>query len=168
MSTVVVSADSNGNIIGVSENNPEYGYVRVVSTATQINNEGWLRTVRRSALIKGMVSDLTTVGFKAGDTLPGKIVVKESLQPFNPNNPERDLKIAGDTGIVCRVDDQPIYRQSFYTSDPNAEDELIMHTNGDEIRQIQGANRTLSKLAVRNTVVRPGKSVKTLEELANL
>ena len=26
---VVVAADKNGNIIGVSQNNPEYGYVRV-------------------------------------------------------------------------------------------------------------------------------------------
>ena len=169
MNTVVVTADSNGNVIGVSENNPDYGYVRVISTATQINSDGWLRTVKRSALIKGLVSDLTTAGFNSGDTLPGRIVVRESLEPFNPNNPDRDLKIAGDSGIVCRVDDQPIYRQSFYTSNPNAEDELIMHTNGDEIRQVQSANRTLSKLVVRSSDSKPAKNVfKTLEELAAL
>ena len=46
--------------------------------------------------------------------LPGKIVVVESLTPFNPENPDRDLKIAGGTGVICRIDDQPIYRQTFY------------------------------------------------------
>jgi len=106
---VHVTADQDGNIIGVSQNNPEYGYVRVEQIATTINTEGWLRRAKRSALIKGKVEDLMATGFRKDQELPGKIIVIESHVPFNPENPERDLKIAGDTGIVCRVDDQPIY-----------------------------------------------------------
>lgn len=149
MSKVTVVADKNGNVIGVSQNNPDYGYIRVEQTAIQINNEGWLRNVKRSALIKGKTEDLLSTGYAEGTTLPGKIVVVESLVPFNTENPDRDLKIAGDTGIVCRIDDQPIYRQSFYTSNPSACDELITHDNSDEIRDVQTAQREMSSFKVR-------------------
>jgi hypothetical protein len=146
MNKVTVTADQNGNIIGVSQNNPEYGYVRVEQNVTQIDQRGWLKNVKRSTLIKGTVADLTASKLKAGSEIPGKIVVIESLTPFNQENPERDLKIAGDSGIVCRIDDQPIYRQTFYTPDVNASDELIMHNNTDEIREVMEATRALASL----------------------
>lgn len=149
MSKVTVVADKNGNVIGVSANNPDYGYIRVEQQAIQINNEGWLRNVKRSALLKGKTEDLLSTGYTEGTTLPGKIVVVESLVPFNTENPDRDLKIAGDTGIICRIDDQPIYRQSFYTSNSNAVDELITHDNSDEIRDVQTAQKEMSSFKVR-------------------
>ena len=108
MSKVVVTGDQNGNVIGVSENNPDYGYVRVEQTGTFINDQGWLRSSKRSTLIKGLVRDLEEANFSIGQEMPGKIVVVESLIPFNPENPDRDLKIAGTTGVICRIDDQPI------------------------------------------------------------
>lgn len=143
---VRVTGDENGNVIGVSTNNPEYGYVRVEQSVTQINEQGWLRISKRSALIKGKVEDLKAVNFTAGQELPGKIVVIESLVPFNPDNPDRDLKIAGSTGVVCRIDDEPIYRQTFYTSNENASDELLMHTNSDEIKEVQSASRLMEAM----------------------
>lgn len=153
MSKVVVTADANGNVIGVSKNNPEYGYVRIEQTVNQINDRGWLRIVKRSALVKGLVKDLIEAGFTAGKELPGKIVVVESFQPFNTENPDRDLKIAGDTGIICRVDDEPIYRQTFYTSNPEAVDVLIMHTNTEEIREVQASLKAVESLSTRKTTV---------------
>ena len=59
--------------------------------------------------------------------------MKDSLQPFNKKNPERDYKIAGKSGVVCCKEDQPIYRKNFYTLDPNASDIKLQHTNGEEI-----------------------------------
>lgn len=150
MSKVVVTADANGNVIGISKNNPEYGYVRVEQTVNQINDRGWLRTVKRSALIKGQIKDLVEAGFTEGKQLPGKIVVVESFKPFNPENPDRDLKIAGDTGVICRVEDEPIYRQTFYTFNENAVDEFIMHTNTNEIREVQLAQKTVKELEVKS------------------
>jgi len=94
-SKVRVAADINGNVIGVSQNNPEYGYVRVEQSVTQISEAGWLKPVKRSALIKGKVEDLAEAGFVEGHELSGKIIVRESLTAFNPENPDRDLKIAG-------------------------------------------------------------------------
>jgi hypothetical protein len=153
MSKVVVTADQNGNVIGVSENNPEYGYVRVEQTGSFINDQGWLRISRRSALIKGLVKDLVETNFSAGQEIAGKIVVIESLTPFNSENPERDLKIAGDTGVICRYDDQPIYRQSFYTSNMNANDQFIVHTNSQEIKEVQAAQRSISALTLKTEAV---------------
>lgn len=149
ISKVTVTADMNGNVIGVSQNNPEYGYIRVEQVAIQINDQGWLRKLRRGALIKGKVEDLVACDYKEGDEIDGKIVVRESLTPFNPENPDRDLKIAGDTGIICRVDDQPIYRQTFFTTNQNAIDEFIMHTNSEEIKEVQVAQRAMSTLKNR-------------------
>lgn len=143
MSKATVTADKTGNVIGVSQNNPEYGYLRVEQETTQINDQGWLRKVKRGALIKGLVQDLIDCNYKAGDQITGKIVVRESLTPFNPNNPDRDLKIAGTTGVICRIDDQPIYRQTFFTNDLEANDQFIMHSNGDEIREVQSAQKEL-------------------------
>jgi hypothetical protein len=152
---VKVTADQNGNIIAVSPNNPEYGFVRVEQIVTQIDQRGWLKNVKRSTLIKGLVEDLIKSGFKAGFELTGKIVVIESLTPFNQENPDRDLKIAGDSGIVCRIGDEPIYRQTFFTPDVNAQDQLIMHDNTEEIREVMTAARALNSLRSQIPVEEP-------------
>ena len=145
---VKVTSDENGNVIGVFRNNPEYGYSRVEQTAPVISDKGWLRVSSRSSFIKGKVSDLQACNYRKDQELPGKIVVIESLIPFNMENPDRDLKIAGDSGVICRVDDQPIYRQAFYTTNGNAQDELLFHTNTDEIKEVLVAQRAMSSLKV--------------------
>ena len=155
MSKVTVTADPSGNVVGVSTNNPEYGFIRVEQVATQINDEGWLKHVRRSALIKGKVEDLVECGYQEDQEILGKIVVRESLEPFNVNNPDKDLKLAGSTGIICRIDDQPIYRNTFFTTNLNSQDEFIMHDNGDEIRDVQGAQRAMKSI--------PGLTIKKAE-----
>ena len=152
MSKVTVMGDANGNVIMQSPNNPEYGCIRVEQSAIQINETGWLRTVKRSALLKGKMTDLLGANYRVGDTLPGKIVVVESLTPFNQDSPDRNLKLAGSTGIVCRVDDEPIYRETFYTTNPNAYDEFIQHTNTDEIREVMNAQREMNRLKVDDIV----------------
>lgn len=146
MSKVTVAADKNGNVIGISPNNPEYGWIRVEQNARVINDRGWLRNAKRSALIKGKVEDLVASNYKDGEEITGKIIVVESHEAFNPENPDRDIKIAGDTGVICRVDDQPIYRQTFFTPNVNAQDELIMHTNAEEIKEVQNAQRAIGSL----------------------
>ena len=148
VSPVTVAGDILGNVVNVSQNNPEYGYIRVQQVVTSFNETGWLKVSKRSALLKGKVEELTALDLRVDNELPGKIVVKESHEPFNPQTPDRDLKIAGDTGIVCRVGDQPIYRQTFYTQDINAEDTLIMHDNTEEIKE---ALRAMKEVKVLST-----------------
>ena len=161
-SSVKVVADDQGNVIGISKNNPEYGYVRIQQEAMAFNQQGWVSRSLRSTLIKGKVEDLVATNFKAEQVLSGKIVVKESLEPFNSENPDKNFKIAGSTGIICRYNDQPIYRQTFYTQNESAIDEFIMHTNSDEIRDVMQAQKELSSLS---GLISRSKSAKQEAEL---
>lgn len=145
MQKVKVTADKNNNVITVSPNNPEYGWI-IVEQMTAVLENGWMKNVLRKARINGKVEDLAQAKFTAGQELPGKIVVIESTTPFNTENPDRDLKIAGKTGVICRYYDEPIYRQAVYTSNPNLVDELIPHTNAEEIREVVLAQKMLADL----------------------
>ena len=135
---VNIVADDMGNVIRQSQSNPEYGYVRLQQNRVTIGANSWVKNSNRSTLLLGKIEDLQALNLKANETLPGKIIVKESVEPFSSTDPDRDLKYAGDTGIICAVDGQPIYRKSFFTADMNAEDVLVAHDNGHAIREANG------------------------------
>ena len=137
--SVKVAADDLGNVIRVSSNNPEYGVIRVVQESVQFNN-GWMRRKEKSALIPGFVEDLQSLKWKNGQEVEGQVVVKESLEPFNENDPDRDLKYAFAGGTLCVYEDQPIYRRTFFTTDMNDTDEYVQHTNSSEIREASAEN----------------------------
>lgn len=127
---IQIIADDNGNKIRVSANNPEYAHVRLVQEKIWIAPSGWVRKRSMSTLLHGKLEDLKDLGINKMKYLPGQIVITES---FNGN--DRDLKYAGETGVICRVDDQPIYRVTEYDASNTRVDTLIAHTNGDEIRE---------------------------------
>lgn len=133
-SRVKVTADELGNVVVVSKNNPEWGHIRVEQTRITIDDNGFARKKTISALIHGTTDDLTDFGWRAGQQLDGKIIFKESLEPFNVKDPERDYKVAGKTGIVCCLDGQPIYRKTFYTTNASAQDIAVAHNNVEDIR----------------------------------
>lgn len=162
MSKVTVIADKDGHIVSVSENNPEYGSIRVEQIVPQIDTKGWLRNVRRTAFINGKAEDLVKLKYKKGDEIQGKIVIKESLEPFYLQNPDKHLKIAGESGIVCRIDDQPIYRNTIFTTNLNAEDSLISHNNSEEIKDVNAAVREIKSL--RNTQKLKGRRKTNIED----
>lgn len=153
-SKVNVCADDMGNVINQSKNNSEYGYVRLQQVRVTFGNNGWVKKSNVSTLLQGKVEDLQSLNFKAGDEIAGKIVIKEQLDPFNSNDPERDYKYAGDTGIVCCVDGQPIYRKAMFTADTTAQDVLIAHTNGQDIKDANGTSSAKS-----NSISVPAASV---------
>lgn len=130
---VRVVADELGNPI-VQTSNPEIGYVKLEQNVKTFEN-GWLRNQKRTALIFGKIEDLKSFNFKQNQELDGKIVINESFTPFNASNAERELKIAGKTGIHCHVDGQPIYRISRYTTNLEEQDVFIQHNNTEEIRE---------------------------------
>lgn len=131
---VKVVADATGAIVNVSSNNPEYGYVRFEQVRSVIDDNGFLRRKSISSLVHGTVEELTAMNFYAGQELPGSIIIQESLAPFSAKSPQRDLKIAGDTGIVCTVEGQPIYRRTMYSAASNAQDTLVKHDNVEQLR----------------------------------
>jgi len=141
-SKVNILADDMGNVIRQSSNNSEYGYVRLQQDRVTFGNNGWVKKSNVSTLLHGKLEDLQSLNLEAGGTLPGKLIIRESLEPFSKNDPDRDMKYAGETGIVCCVDGQPIYRKTFYVVDQTAEDVLIAHNNGDAIREANGTATT--------------------------
>ena len=136
---VAVADATTGAVIAKSENNPEYGYVRLEQTRLIIEDSGFMKSKVVSALIHGTIAELQKAGFYAGQELPGGIYVKESLEPFNKTNPERDLKVAGSTGIPCTLNGQPIFRKTYYTLAANAQDVIVKHDNVDQIRSAYDA-----------------------------
>ena len=145
---VNIVADDMGNIIRQSSNNAEFGHIRLEQQTVTFGNTGWVKSSNRTTLLHGKMDDLQSLNLNESTPLNGKIIVKESVTPFSNNDPDRDLKIAGETGIICSVDDQPIYRKTFFVADITAKDVLIAHTNGDAIREANG----LTSNAVKTTV----------------
>ena len=143
---VKVIADANGVVINQSANNPEYGFVRLEQPRTMIDDNGFLRRKSVSTLILGELDVLKASGFYNGQELPGNIIVKESMEPFSKKNPERDYKVAGETGILCTVAGAPIYRKTVYTTASNAEDVTIKHDNVTELRNAYAAQTSSSAI----------------------
>lgn len=134
---VKVTASSTGAVVNPSKNNPEFGYIRLEQRSHTFDENGFMRPVVKSALIKGKVSDLGTLGYTKGQALEGQIVVTESTTPSNPDNLEQDLKVAGDSGVVCSIGGEKIYRTARYTMDLEAQDTLLSHDNKDAIKTAQ-------------------------------
>ena len=150
-SKVTVLADeTTKTVVNVSQNNSDYGYVRVQQIRTMIDENGFLRRKPVSALIPGTLIELTEAGFYAGQQLDGKIVIEESLEPFNEKNPERDLKIAGETGVVCTFGGLPIYRRTKFTFDGVAADTLVKHDNVDQLRAAYAKTSKNNSDAIQN------------------
>lgn len=150
MTQVKVVAMQDGSIVKQSSN-PEFGFIRVTQETVSIVN-GWIRKNSRSALINGGYSDLLSMGLKAGSTFPGKLVIDESLEPFNPGPYEdRDIKYAFEGGPMCVFEDMPIYRRTRYTENVSELDTLIQHTNVDEIRGAVAQRKQVAEVT-ENTV----------------
>jgi len=167
---VKIAPDELGNVIRVSKNNSDYGHVRITYNSVGFSASGWVNPVNLSALIHGKVEDLNDIGIAKMETLPGKIYVREQFEAFSEVDPNRDLKIAGDTGVVCVGTDTdtgeidcPIYRKTFYDQTGTVSDILIPHTNSDSIKK---ANAT--KSAADGADVSQNNVTITDEALANI
>lgn len=148
-SKVNIIADDMGNVIRQSSTNSEFAHVRLQQERVTFGNTGWVKKSVLSTLLHGKLEDLQSLGLESIKSLPGKIIIKESLEPFSNTDPDRDYKYAGDTGIICCQDDQPIYRKTFYVSDTTAEDVLVAHTNGQDIKDANGGGSFLNKASVK-------------------
>ena len=126
MSKVIVTA-KDGNVIVLTDD--QFGYVRVEQTVTSFTERGFALEKKQSALVFGEVNVLRGLGWRDNQEISGKIVIKESHTPFNKKNPDKDLKTAGSSGIVCTKNGRNIYRRAVYTPDMSATDELIPHDN---------------------------------------
>ena len=137
----VVANATTGAVVTVSENNPEYGFVRLEQTKAIVDDNGFLKPRTISTLLQGAIADLQGLGFFAGQELDGKIQIKESLEPFSTKSPDRDLKKAGETGIVCTQGGSPIYRKTIYDMTGSKADVFVQHDNIAELRAAYDAQQ---------------------------
>jgi hypothetical protein len=149
-SKVKVTGDELGNVIHQSANNPEYGYVRVEQIRSIYDDNSFLRRKVISALIIGTMDDLKDENYYVGQELPGKIVIRESLNPTNKKDHTKNIKTAGNTDIVCKVEGKPVYRKTIYTILDDVSDVLVKHDNVDEIKAAN--NETVRLSAIRPEV----------------
>lgn len=140
---VKVTANEAGTVINVSKNNPEYGHIRFEQTKIIFDKKGWVKKKKLSALVAGTVEELQELNLYNGQELDGNIVIIEQLTPFSDHEPERHYKIAGETGVVCCVDGEPIYRKCFYDQTGKDVDEFLQHTNGEDI--VEANNQKLKE-----------------------
>ena len=123
---VVVKARNNNAYIRLTQK-------VVISEVNKQKGTSITKIENRSALLFGDYNELTSMNYKEGDTIPGKIIVIESTTPFDERNPAKDYKIAGETGVVCTYQGQPIYRRNIFTTNINLNDILVQHDNQKEI-----------------------------------
>lgn len=146
MSKVIVTANAAGQVIVKSNNNPEYGHIRVKQVRMTIDETGFARKRTVYALIPGKIEDLKGFGWSADQEVDGHIQIREQLTPFNPKDPNKDVKVAGETGIICKKDGKNVYRKCFYSTN-HVEDVLVEHDNTEEIKAAyQASSESAEKL----------------------
>ena len=155
---VTIIGNKKNEVLTVSPNNPEYGWLAVQSTQPTFQ-EGFMRLGKRVAFIAGTVKQLeeyiSGLNLVVGSELPGKIVIREQLEPIDANNLETGIKYpnaaAKEAGLMCSVGDQPVYRRAFYTPDLSIIDTLVQHHNGADIKEFMAKNpATANSSAIRN------------------
>ena len=139
---VKVQADDLGNVI-IPTANPEIGYIKLEQKSNIINGN-WVKNQKKTCLIFGKFEELAEFNFTKDQELDGQIIIEESFIPFNENNAEKEMKMAGNSGIPCLLDGQPIYRRQRYTTNMNEQDLLIQHNNTAQIKEAIDANKELN------------------------
>ncbi len=146
MNLVTVRKSEDGLTVRTSKN-PLYGFVVMEQKgAFSVSQSGWVDIKTPTCLIQGSMENLKAMEETLNKGLVGKIVHKESLEPFNLKNPANDIKYAGDTKIACSVNGKPIYRISTFSADVNAVDILVAHDNGKQISEANSKGKAVESL----------------------
>lgn len=136
MSQVKVAAHPDtGNVITPSSNNPKFGTIRVDSEHKSFEG-GFVNISKRSAFIRGKMSDLNSLGLRKGQALQGKIIKKESFEPFYEGHAS---KINPQTGEAILTNGRETYLQYEYTADKNACDTWVGETPAEVSSNVQEA-----------------------------
>jgi hypothetical protein len=120
----------NGKSVSAKDGK-EYSTIRVDELRASVEN-GFLNSRNRTAFIRGLDSQWQALldGLKDGDKFPidGQIVVMESHTPFYA---EQAPKINPETSEVIMVDGKAVYRQTKFTADMKAKDQLLFADDAD-------------------------------------
>jgi hypothetical protein len=154
ISEVYVAGDSMGNVITVSNNNPEYGWITLKQDFTEVSN-GWINNKIRSTIIMSTVDTLEKLNLAEGEIMEGRIVIREQTEPFS--TPDRDVKRAGAEGpVLVDANGNTIYRRTFFVSQSaindnpaEGEDVLIPYANVEEVKAFNASQRNLTRVETK-------------------
>lgn len=140
MSVKVVKHPETGNVITVSTKNPKYGTVRLDESHTSFEN-GFVNTQKRTAFLRGEVVALEALNLQDGAKLPGKIVKRESYQPFyEGQSPKIYPEGSERAGQPVLKNGRETYLEYVYTANNSADPDVWV---GEDIavasEQAQGA-----------------------------
>jgi hypothetical protein len=145
----------DGLTITKFENNPEEGYLVLMQNKPKLValfSGTQLKMQSSTCLLKGAVDMLEFMveEWSEAGKIPGNIITSEFLEkdlPISLYTEDGDLKayaenlrkVAGDTGVTCKLGGQDIFRMKSYTADLTITDTLIAHDNAAEITAAQRA-----------------------------
>lgn len=133
----VAKHPETGNIITVSAKNPEFGTIRL-DAEQNVFSGGFFNVQKRTAFVRGRITDLESLKLRDGQVLSGQIVKKESFSPFytKEDGTPQQPKINPTTGEVVLTDGQPTYLEYEYTEDMNAVDYWVEEDSTEEVVDI--------------------------------
>lgn len=131
----VVAHPTTGLVVTPSTKNPLWGTFRVDSENVSMEN-GIMNRSKRSAFIRGQLLDLNSLGLKADQALPGKIIKRESFEPFYVGQP---AKLNPTTMQVVLTNGRETYIEFAYTEDVNAPDVWVGDTTAQVADAVAGA-----------------------------
>lgn len=156
MSSLNFAPNKSGALITVSTKNKEWGSVRVASEVTAIDNTtGFIRTVKKSFLIKDKVANLENFINSYPNGLPGQLVVVEFVESqmpaefsklLNKNLSYEDsiaqyVKRAGTDGPELTVGGERIFRYTKYDPSNSMFDVSVAHDNVEEVAAYNDAKK---------------------------
>lgn len=151
MSKIQLMPNKSGQMITVSQRNPEYGVIRIASEENAIDaSTGFIKRVPKSFLIKDKVEGLTKfLEMYPNGTMPGKLVIVEFLESnapaeftklLNKNLSYEDsiasyVKRAGNDGPELTVQGERILRFTKYDASSVMHDTIIAHDNVEAVAE---------------------------------
>lgn len=131
----VAQHPETGAVITPSTNNSAFGTIRLDSEHESME-KGFVNIQKRSAFVRGKIEDLNALGLKSGQSLPGKIIKRESFEPFYEG---QRPKINPSSGEIMLTNGRETYLEFVYTEDANATDQWVGASNAEVSAEVVNA-----------------------------
>ena len=131
----VAQHPETGAVITPSTNNPAFGTIRLDSEHKSME-KGFVNIQKRSAFVRGRIEDLNALDLKSGQSLPGKIIKRESFEPFYEGQAP---KINPTTAEIVLTNGRETYLEFVYTEDDNATDQWVGANNVEVSEEVENA-----------------------------
>ena len=131
----VAQHPETGAVITPSTNNPAFGTIRLDELKKSLEG-GFGQDQKRSAFVRGSMEFLNSLNLKAGQSLPGKIIKRESFEPFYEG---QTPKINPTTAEIVLTNGRETYLEFVYTEDANATDQWVGANNAEVSAEVANA-----------------------------